>query len=151
MSESDIHPIKTLQAKSDIFQTFLARTDKLAEKLGSLEAVPAAAQISRAMLYAYRGRKRRITPKAWRKLAQAEIAAGLESPVTGKTPIGAMIDRAERLGVPPSTLFSPAERTRQIKHLEHSIAQNEEMLELIRENLRLDRARLAEIKVASKK
>ncbi|MDR2512668.1 MAG: hypothetical protein LBD01_02575 [Puniceicoccales bacterium] len=68
-----------MQQKSDIFQTFTTHTDFLALKLGSLEAVPIAMGISRAMFYAYRAGKNPISHKAWLKLERAEKAAGIEA------------------------------------------------------------------------
>lgn len=53
----------------------------MADRLGlNLSEIPDLLGISKAMLFAYRSGKNRITPKVWLKLERAEVAAGGKSP-----------------------------------------------------------------------
>jgi hypothetical protein len=67
-----------LQAENQNFSEFFSRTEQLASKLG-VRAVdlPEIMGLSKAMLFAYRKGKYPISWRAWRKLEQAEKAAGI--------------------------------------------------------------------------
>ncbi len=70
-----------MQAENQNFSDFSRRTEILAEKLGvRLVDLPTHLGISKAMLFAYRKGGYTISGKAWRKLEQAERAAGLLAP-----------------------------------------------------------------------
>jgi len=70
-----------VQAESQTNSDFFSRTDLLASRLGlNLSELPSKIGISKAMLYAYRSGKHRITNKVWFKLEQAERAAGIHPP-----------------------------------------------------------------------
>jgi len=67
----------SLQANNQTISEFIHRTDKLAVRMGmNLSDIPDAIGISKAMLYAYRNGKNRITQKVWAKLEAAEQAYG---------------------------------------------------------------------------
>lgn len=71
-----------MQAQNQNFSEFSRRTELLAEKLGKrLIDLPETLNISKAMLFAYRKGSYTISDKAWRKLEQAERAAGLAPPI----------------------------------------------------------------------
>jgi hypothetical protein len=62
-----------LQEEIQTISEFIRRTDALAHRLGlNLSEIEGFLGISKAMLYAYRSGKNRITQKAWLKLASAE-------------------------------------------------------------------------------
>jgi hypothetical protein len=70
------------QEKSDNHAYFSEKSERLAKHLGiNLDAIPAYIGISKDMFYAYRTGRHPISAKAWRKLKQAEIEAGLRKDV----------------------------------------------------------------------
>lgn len=67
-----------MQDKSEFFSEFSERTETLARFMGlRLSDLPENIGVSASMFYAYRSGKYPISSKAWRKLEQAEKAAGI--------------------------------------------------------------------------
>jgi hypothetical protein len=65
-----------MQEKSETNDTFLSRTDAVAQRMGIiLEELPEMMGISRASFFGYRSGKRPVTNKAWLKLASIERVA----------------------------------------------------------------------------
>jgi hypothetical protein len=80
--------IRTVQAQNQNTAEFSERTNRLAEKLGvSLRDLGPKLEMSTAMLFGYRSGSNLISVKAWKKLEQAEIRAGLrpeDEPFVGR-------------------------------------------------------------------
>lgn len=69
-----------MQEESDNHELFSEKSEKLAAHLGvKLDELPARLGVSKDMFYAYRTGRYPISKKAWRKLREAEIAAGLHT------------------------------------------------------------------------
>ena len=79
--------MKRSQEENETFETFLQRSEILAEMLHlSVEEAAEQIGVSRASFWGYRSGARSISPKAWRKLEAAEKAAGIGvDPVSKKS------------------------------------------------------------------
>jgi transcriptional regulator with XRE-family HTH domain len=86
--------------------------------------------------------KRGVSDKVIYRLAQAEIAAGIEAPVTDSTTMQELDDLESRTGQSISDFLSPAARRREILWLRESIEEDKQMLEKIQERIRRDQKRL---------
>ena len=70
---------ETLQEDFQTISEFVRRTDDLSHRVGlNLSEIHGILGISKAMVFAYRSGKSRITGKVWRKLMDAEHAAGID-------------------------------------------------------------------------
>ncbi len=70
-----------MQTKSESFSEFSVRTEAISLKTGlKLSDLPDYIGVSDSMFFAYRSGKQPISAKAWRKLAAAEVEAGLVEP-----------------------------------------------------------------------
>lgn len=130
---------------------FLNRLALLQEKLLLSQAdTLMRIQLSKAMLSFIRSEKHPPSVKVLRRLAQAEIAAGLETPVTGQTTMGELGAKVQRLGVPAAALYDEKYRAKRIKDLGVQIARDRELVASVQEMIALAEAELAQLKTAAK-
>ncbi len=97
-----------------------------------------------ALMMAKSGR-RGLSSKVIYRLAQAEVEAGLEKPVTDDTTMFQLAELSDRTNQPVTDFLTSEYRKREIERLRTHIARSEAFVKESQEMLRMDKARLKEL------
>jgi len=132
-----------MQEKTKLFLNRVARLQE--KKLLTQKELLLSIGLSKGMLSFIRNGKHPPSVKILRRLAQAEIEAGIEAPVTEATTMSEMQEKYVRTGRPMLEFLAPDYLKNEMQRLRTNIKRYQEQIETAKEDIRMDREQLAEL------